>query len=165
MKKFFQIVPLVLILVSSLAVPVLASAQAPPQAANTAIINNNVWDINILKGPLVTCVGATGTNLPEKNTCSSLCDLIGQIAHIIYFMIAVVIWILTPIFVAVAGITFMMSRGNPERASQARKMITGLVIGLAITLCAYIIVYTFVSVFGLSQYIGGFGGAAACSIP
>jgi hypothetical protein len=155
MKKFFQVLPLVLVLIFSLALPSLTFAQA---------VNNNVWDINILKGPLVTCVGAPASGQPGTTPCQSLCDLVGQVAHVIYFMIAVVIWILTPIFVAWAGIRFMLSRGNAEQTSKARKMITGIMIGLAITLCAYIIVFTFVSVFGLAQYVGGFGGAAACQI-
>lgn len=150
-KKFLQTLPLLVALIPTFAVPIAAHAA----------VNNNVWDPTILKGPLVTCVGASTSTLPVQQTCADLCDLVGQVAHVIYFMIAVVIWILTPIFVVWAGILFIMSRGSTEMTGQARKMIRGLVIGLAIALCAYIIIHTFVSVLNIAG-IGGFSNPA-CS--
>ncbi|HEX4104550.1 MAG TPA: hypothetical protein VHZ04_03730 [Candidatus Paceibacterota bacterium] len=153
-KKVLVAIPLIFLLA-----PALALAVTPGQP------NYAVWNPSILAGPLVTCTGtggsgsSGGTSLPA---CTSLCDLLNTIANVIYFMIGVVIWILTPIFVAWAGIRFMLSRGNSEGISSARKMITGLVIGLLITLCAYLIVSVFVSVLNLGSYIGGFG-TAICS--
>ena len=155
MKKVIVAIPLILLLV-----PALAFAVTPGQP------NYAVWNPSILAGPLVTCTGtggsgsSGGTSLPA---CTSLCDLLNTIANVIYFMIGVVIWILTPIFVAWAGIRFMLSRGNSEGISSARKMITGLVIGLLITLCAYLIVSVFVSVLNLGSYVGGFGTAACAA--
>ena len=122
--------------------------------ASAASINNNVWDVSILKGPLVTCTGDGSNGVP----CQNLCDLIGTVVHVVYFTIAVVIWIIAPIMVAWSGIRLMLSRGNPEGASGAKKMITSVVIGLVIVLSAYLIVFTFVSVLNISG-VGGFSSS------
>ncbi len=125
-----------------------------------AAIHSNVWDPNILKGPLVTCTGDGSNGVP----CQNLCDLIGTAANVIYFGIGVVIWIVAPIMIAWSGIRLMLSRGNPEGASGAKKMITSVVIGLLIVLCAYLIVATFVSVLGISG-VGGFGSGTCVVQP
>lgn len=145
----------------AIVIPVLAMVVLPSiiLVASAASINNNVWDVTILKGPLVTC---TGTGSGGTNACTSLCDLTATIIHIIYFGIAVVIWIVTPVMIAWGGIRLMLTRGNPEGMSGAKKQITGTVIGLVIVLTAYLIVYTFVTVLGIAG-VGGFS-AAACSV-
>ena len=94
--------------------------------------------------------------------CRNLCDLIAQFVHVVYFMIALVIWIATPAMFAWGGIKFMTSRGNPEGIGEARKMLRGTAIGLVIILVAYIFVLTFVRVLGIIG-VGGFG-SPDCSI-
>lgn len=161
LKKILQALPLVLALLPTFAIPSFALA---------ATVNNNVWNPTILAGPLVVCTGnLTNVNGGQaSNPCTSLCDLIAEFAQVTYFMIGVVIWILAPIMIAWAGISMLMARGNPEKASQARKMVTAVVVGLLIVLCAYLIVYTFVSILNsipgstFGNYVGGFGGNAAC---
>lgn len=129
--------------------------------------NNNVWNPSILKGPLVTCSGAPLTITSDasgkltvtpndKEACHSICDLVCTAANVVYFGIGVVIWIIAPIFILWSGLLLMLSRGNPEGLSKAKKMVTQVVIGLLIVLVAYLLVYTFVKVVGISG-IGGFG--------
>ena len=143
-------------------------------AAAQSSIHDNVWSINTLKGPLVTCWGApvTYTNntsgngfttSTNPNACHDVCDLVATTANVVYFGIGVVIWIIAPIMFAWSGISLMLSRGNPEAASGAKSRATRTVIGLLIVICAYIIVYTFVHVIGVATSIGGFG-ADACTI-
>ena len=139
---------------------VLAAAAASPFIASAAI-NYNVWNPSILQGPLITCTG-TGGGSSGLPACQSLCDLMSTAINVVYFLIGFVIWVITPILVAWSGALFMLSQGNPGRQSDARKMVTGVAIGLLIVLCAYLIVYTFVSVLGISG-IGGFG-TTACPI-
>jgi hypothetical protein len=133
--------------------------------------NDQVFNPTILNGPLLLCTGTGGGDTGggvDYYACSNLCDLIAEIANIIYFMIGVVIWIITPILVAVGGIMIMLGGANPEMISRGKKTITGAVWGIVIVLLAWLIVYTFVNAFGgLSKYVGGFGGPdgkAACSI-
>jgi hypothetical protein len=53
----------------------------------------------------------------------------------------------------------MLGGASPEMVGRGKKTITGAVWGIVIVLCAWLIVFTFVSAFGgLSKYVGGFGG-------
>jgi hypothetical protein len=153
--KTFLIVIFGFLSFASLAMPYLASA-------NTIPIKSDVWNPTILSGPLLICTGVPGSGAINA-TCNNLCDLVAQIAQIIYFMIAVVIWIVTPITITVAGIRLMMSganvaeptKENPGERSKAKKMITGVVVGTVIVLCSWLMVKTVVTFFGISG-VGGF---------
>jgi hypothetical protein len=152
-------------IVALTAAPVVAFADHYP-------ISSNVFNPLILNGPLLLCSGAgggdTGGGAVDYPACSNLCDLVAQIANVIYYAIAVVIWIITPILVAVGGIMIMLGGANPEMVGRGKKTITGAVWGIAIVLLAWLIIFTFVGAMGnLSKYVGGFGGSngkAACSI-
>ena len=146
-----------ILIAATLALPYVTFADHNP-------INSNVFIPTILKGPLVICTGVPTTGGPIQKTCNNLCDLVAQIANVIYFMIAVVIWIIMPILVVIGGIMIMLSGANPEMLGRAKKTITGAVWGAVIVLAAWLIVYTFIAAFGgLGQYIGGFG-QAACTV-
>ncbi len=127
-----------------------------------AAINSNVWSPTILKGPLISCTGAGTAGGTDTKNCQNLCDLVSTAANVIYFGIGVVIWIIAPIMIAWSGIRLLIARGRPEKISEAHKMITSVVWGLVIALCAYIIVYTFIHVLNITG-IGGFG-TSACSV-
>ncbi len=158
--------------IAILALIILSAALPSAVFAANAGVNSKVFLPTILNGPLLICVGAVnGPNAAAgavSQTCSNLCDLVAQIANIIYYMIGVVIWIITPILVAVGGIMIMLGGTNPEMISRGKKTITGAVWGIVIVLLAWLIIFTFVSAFGkLGSYVGGFGGPngkAACSI-
>lgn len=135
--------------------------------AATAPLKSNVFNPTILAGPITLCVGAPTTNSGNNNlpTCSNVCDFIVEVEQVIYYMIAVVIWIIVPILVAVGGIMIMLAGANPEMLGRGKKTITGAIWGMIIVLCAWVIIYTFVHAFGgLSKYVGGFGGATTCSV-
>ena len=141
-------------------IPIVVMAVLPSTLVAFASSTNNVWDLRILGGPLVVCTGMGGPGgLPP---CANLCDLVAQFIHIIYFVIAVFIWIVTPVMFAWGGLRFMMSRGSSEKVSGARKMLAGSAIGLLIVLAAYLIVSTFVTALGIMG-VGGFG-TATCSV-
>jgi Mn2+/Fe2+ NRAMP family transporter len=144
-----------IVIVAALTVALLSPYAA---FANSNPIRSNVWNPTILRGPLVTCTGtgSQDTN-PTFPACQSLCDLVSTFANVVYFFIGVVIWIIAPIMIAWSGITFMTSRGNTSRTSEARKMITAVAIGLLIVLCSYLIIFTFVKVLGFAGSVGGFG--------
>jgi len=139
---------------------ILILAAAPFIAfADHASINSKVFLPTILNGPLLVCVGSTNNNNTGGNTlppCNNVCDLVAQIANIIYFMIGVVIWIVTPVLIATAGIMYMLGGPNPEMVGRAKKTITGAVWGIVIVLCAWLLVSTFVTFLNIKG-IGGFG--------
>lgn len=54
---------------------------------------------------------------------------------------------------------FLTSAGNPGRMGEAKKILTGTLIGVLIVLSAYLIVKMFVDFFELSDFIKGFGSS------
>lgn len=125
-------------------------------------INSQVFNPTVLAGPLLVCTGVSSNGGPIGNTCQNLCDLVAQVAQVIYYMIAVVIWIVTPILVAVGGIMIMIGGASPEMVGRGKKTITGAVWGIAIVLCAWLLVKTLVSpITGLG--ISGIGGFSSVS--
>jgi hypothetical protein len=162
MKQFLK--PAAVIFFIMIAMPYFAFATAAP-------IKSNVLDplspLFALKGPLVVCTGVptSGTASGQSysfSACQNVCDLIAQIANVIYFAIAVVIWIITPILVAVGGIMIMLGGANPGLIETGKKTITGAVWGIVIVLAAYLIVATFVGFLKI-QGIGGFG-TSSCQL-
>lgn len=142
-----------------LALPYVASA-------DNAGVKSNVFNPTILRGPLLICVGASGTNGGNQlPVCNNVCDLVAQIANVIYYAIAVILWIITPIMIAVGGIMIMLGGANSEMIGRGKKTITGAVWSIVIVLCAWLIIATFLAAMGnLSNYIGGFGGTSVCSV-
>lgn len=142
--------------------------------ADSRLPNSNVWNPSILAGPLVTCTAtgspeitrADGTVIPAFPACKNLCDLVLQIENVIYFVIAVVIWIITPMMFLTGGILLMLGGTNPGMIAKAKATLTGALWGLLITISAWLVVYSFVSNIGaLNQYVGGFpNGKALCTI-
>jgi hypothetical protein len=159
MKRFFAPLALAVILFSA---PFFAFA------AHNAL-KTNVFDPTTLDGPILICVGSpTVAGGGITNPCQNLCDLVAQAANMIYYAIAVVLWIITPIMVTVGGLFIMLGGANPEMIGRGKKMITNTVWSVVIVLCAWLIVFAFVNAFGnLGKFVGGFGGAngqAACSV-
>ena len=143
-KKIFYLVALV-----AITLPSFASAAVP-----------NVWPTGFW-GPLLSCSGNyTNGSLPP---CTSLCDLISTIENIIYFGISVVVFIIAPVLFAWGGIMYMVSRGSPDGISKAKGVLTKTLLGVVITLGAWLIVNTFVGALGLSGSVGGFG-TGTCSV-
>ena len=133
--------------------------------AKTIPIRQDVWNPTILAGPLTVCSGNyinAGTTY-QSAQCQDLCDLFGQIIAIIYYIMAVGIWIIIPVMVLWAGIKLMMSRGDPAKTSEARKMVTGAMWGVGIMLVAYLLVSSFIGFLKLTDVVGGFG-TSACTI-
>ena len=137
-------------------------------SASTLSVNENVWSPRILTGPILVCTGNYSLGQPSGSPygsakCQDLCDLVAQIIAILYFIMGVGIWIILPIMFLWAGISIMLARGNPAKASEGRKALTGAVIGVGIMLAAYLIVSSFVGFFKFTGF-GGFDGAA-CTVP
>jgi len=110
---------------------------------------------------LVSCTGNGANGTP---VCTSVCDLIGTFVNVIYFIITICIFILAPVMFAIGGIMVMVSGANPEMLSKGKSVLLGTVIGVAIVLCSYLIVFTFVSVFNASNNGGSvFGSTLSCT--
>ncbi|HUZ92916.1 MAG TPA: hypothetical protein VNG29_02860 [Candidatus Paceibacterota bacterium] len=137
-------------------VPLVASAATKYQMPG--IWPTGYWGQAVNGNPagLVSCTGLT---------CTSLCDLLQTIENILSFGESVVIFIATPVLFAWGGITIMIASGDPSRLQQGKKILTGTLIGLLITLTAYIIVATFVNFFNVGNYVQGFAGNPFNCVP
>lgn len=157
-KKNAATITLLLLVGSSLALPLIASAYSAP----------NLWgNPPGFWGPLVSCTGnyLTGTAAtPGVTPCQNLCDLINTFINIVYFAISIAIFIVAPISFVVGGIMIMLAGANPGMLETGKKVLTGAVIGLAIVLCSYLIVNTVLWALNVTA-VGGFNGnGSACSV-
>jgi hypothetical protein len=148
----FKIIFSALMMAVTLVLPYVASADTFP-------IRSDVYNPTILNGPILLC---TGDGAPATVPCTNLCDLVAQAANVIYYAIAFVLWVIAPILIAVGGIMYMLAGGNSSQVQTATKAITGVVVGVVIVLCAYLIVLVFVNFLGITG-VGGFG-AASCPL-
>jgi hypothetical protein len=160
-KKTLAKITLVFIVGSSLMLPIVVAASTGGTYSTPSLWPTGFW------GPLVSCTGnyipnATNSDGSPVNACQNLCDLIGTFINIIIFGMSIAIFIVMPISFLVGAIMIMVSGANPGLLQSGKKVLWGVVIGLAIVLCSYLIVNTFVTVLGITG-IGGFG-TSACTL-
>jgi hypothetical protein len=89
--------------------------------------------------PLLPC---TGTD------CVDLCQILILIQRIIYFMMTLGILILAPVLFIWGGFLILVSGGSPERLGKGKSVLWGTVVGVIITLGAFIIVNSFLWLVG-----------------
>jgi len=103
---------------------------------------------------LVPCgKSSVGPNEDEevKNPCQ-LCHLFVMLDGIIDFVLLDILpWIII-LMILIAGIMFYFAGGNPSLLLQAKKLITSVVIGVTIILCAYLIIGTVLTVLGVQSW-------------
>jgi hypothetical protein len=139
-------IALILIIGSSVALPLMASA---------AWSTPNIWGVPPgYWGPLVSCTG-NYINAGTLPPCTSLCDLIDTIINVIYFGMSIAIFIIAPICIVIGGIMILLGGANPGMLESGKKALTGAIIGLIIVLCSYLIVNTVLTVLNLTG-VGGF---------
>lgn len=103
-------------------------------------------------GPLLTCSAAPGD--VEINPSSyqpvqcGFCELLHTVQHFIYFGITLVVYAFAPVLLAVGGLFILLGGGSPEWYGKGKSIVTGTIYGLAITLGAFIIVNTFITLIG-----------------
>lgn len=158
-KKNAATVALLIIIASSVVLPLVASAYTTP----------NLWgNPPGFWGPLVSCTGnyLTGAAATAGVTpCASLCDVINTFINIVYFVISIALFIITPIAFLVGAVMIMVAGANPEMLGSGKKVLTGTVIGLIIILCSYLIVNTVLLALNVTA-VGGFNGnSVTCSAP
>ncbi len=156
LKKNAAAIALLLIIGSSVVFPLVASAYTTP----------NIWgNPPGFWGPLVSCTGnyLTGAGATSGATpCTSLCDLINTFINLIYFAISIALFIIAPVAFLCGGVMIMIAGANPGMLESGKKVLTGVVVGILIVLCSYLLVATALNVLGITR-VGGFGGATCTS--
>jgi len=176
MKNAFAKILLILLIGSSVALPMVSFAAQSSGGGSVSYTTPKLWPTGFW-GPIVWCTGDYLTNTggtqgnnqllvqgSQPPACNNLCDLVGTFINIIYLAMSIAIFIAAPIMVATGGVMIMLSGANPGLLETGKKVLTGAVIGLAIVLCSYLIVNTVLWAFNITD-VGGFNGnTSACSV-
>ncbi|GEM_PF-1458516 len=130
---------ILLVVWAGVAFPLVVSAQTPAQqyALPTLLPAS-------LHGPLIVCTGAGTAAGVMNRTCNNLNDLLYQIVYLIYLAIDAVLWVVAPIMLMIGGVMYMLAGAKPDLESAAKTMITGVIFGVVIVLCAYVVIVSLV---------------------
>jgi hypothetical protein len=128
---------------------------APGQ--NVAHADSQVWPTGYW-GPLLSCTGNYNNVVPVgsdgvSKTCTSFCDLLYTGRNVVDFAITLVVFVGAPVMITFGGIMLLIagSGGSDEKRQLAKDIIVSAVIGVAITLAAYLILSTFLWLAGNSN--------------
>lgn len=138
--KSLLAIPYTLLAIGFIFMPFMVSA------ANVSLFPTGYW------GPLVSC---TGINC-------NMCSLFETAQMVIYFMMTLTLFVIAPIMITIGGISMLIAGGNEERFKSGKKMVTGAVIGIMITLVSFLIVNTFLGAL-TNNYFGGTGSGFTIS--
>lgn len=123
-------------------------------SSGTAHADSRVWPTGYW-GPLLSCTGNYNQLVPVGSegvsaTCNSLCDLLYTGQNVIDFAITLVIFVGAPVMITFGGVMLLIAgtSGAEEKRKMAQDIIVSAVIGVGITLSAYLIVSTFLWIFG-----------------
>jgi len=87
----------------------------------------------ILDGPLVPC--------GRGSSQCTLCDIFRLAKNVIDFIIAAML-IIAPAFIVIGGIRILVAGAKPDEVESGKKIITNVVIGIVIALCAWLVLST-----------------------
>ena len=79
------------------------------------------------------------------------CHLFVMINEIVSYFLIYILGPIIVLMILVAGIMFYFAGGNPNLLTQAKALITSVVIGVVIILCSYLIIGTVLNVMGVSE--------------
>jgi len=100
-------------------------------------------------------IGASGGGF--FNSRDSVVTLIGKVIKLLLFVSGAV----AVLFVVIGGFMYITSAGNEEQASKGRKTVTYAIVGVVITILAYVIISVVVNLVSC-QGGGGFFGLGGC---
>jgi len=88
-------------------------------------------------GPIVHC----GSIYPP-GPCISFCELVHTGQNFIQLLLTVAVFVALPLSILFGGFLIMTAGGSTERVGRGKKVITGVLTGLALTIGSYLIVST-----------------------
>lgn len=84
---------------------------------------------------------------PHGHVCA-FCDLFVLADNIIDFLLLRIIPVLAALLIALGGFMYIIGRGSPDELARVKKLFTSVGIGLLIIYGAWLIVFSFLFVFG-----------------
>jgi len=101
----------------------------------------------ICEGPLVPC-GGTGQPACE------FCHIFVLINNVINFILTCLAPIVGGLMLVIGGLYLLAAGPSPEKVSQAKSIITSIVIGLIIIFVAWVFLNTFLDAIGVAEWTG-----------
>lgn len=83
----------------------------------------------------------------------TLCDLLGVIQSVVKFL-ATIISAIAAVVIIYGGFIILTARGSPEQVNRGRQIIINAIIGFAITLGAWLIVNTIITLIAGGKILG-----------
>ncbi|MBI2888933.1 MAG: hypothetical protein HYY10_03350 [Candidatus Liptonbacteria bacterium] len=80
--------------------------------------------------------------------CVDLCQLLLLFQHLIYFGMTIAVLFVAPILILWGAFLIIISGGSAERVSKGKTVLTSTIVGIVITLGAFLIVSTFLWLLG-----------------
>ncbi|OGY99727.1 MAG: hypothetical protein A2945_01870 [Candidatus Liptonbacteria bacterium RIFCSPLOWO2_01_FULL_52_25] len=153
MNKKFRII--------SYALSVVGGAFTPLKSF--AVQMESIWPTGWWGNPETGLLGCNGSvdraiklGVPWCNALG-FCGIVQVLLNVVSFGISIAFFVLMPIFLVWGGIIILTSGGNPGKLGEGKKILTGTLVGVLITLGGYLIVKMFVDFLDIGK-IGGFGG-------
>jgi hypothetical protein len=100
--------------------------------------------------------GLVGCDLIGEDRCT-FCDFFRMLDRILDFLLLRIIPALAALMIAIGGVMYILSRGNPEDLARAKKLFVSVGIGMLIIYGAWLLVYAFLLIIGGVAW-RGFGG-------
>ena len=125
----------------------------------TARAESQVWPTGYW-GPILSCTGNYNQDVTQggmpvgaggvQGTCNDFCDLLQTGQNVVDFAITLVVFVGAPAMITFGGIMLMIagSGGSEEKRKIAKDIIVSAAVGVGITLSAYLILSTFLWLFG-----------------
>ena len=109
-------------------------------AARNTIVNSLVGlGISVLATVIVAFVGSTFIGNTSTSTIPQVTDTGSAIAKVLHFVFGLA-GAIAVLMVVIGGFQYVLSNGDPQRAAKARNTIIYALVGLAISLSAFLIV-------------------------
>ncbi len=125
-----------------------------PLAASAQQVSFPYWPS--AQTPLLPCTGLD---------CVNLCQLLILFQHLIYFGMTIAVEIAAPIFLIWGGILILISGGSQERLSKGKTVLTSTLVGIVLSLGAFLIMSTFLWLVGNNPTVGGPNKSGGVSWP
>jgi len=123
-----------------------------PFSASAGQYKDEDGNVIIYEG-LVPC-GKTSHTSGESELVMApcqFCHLFVMIDGIVHYFLLYILGPIIVLMILIAGVMFYFAGGNPSLLTQAKALITSVVIGLVIILCSFLIVGTVLNVMGVSE--------------
>ena len=105
-------------------------------------------------GGLVPCGRSCDDPSTSKDECEpcTLCDFFVMIERWIDGLLFKIVPALAALMIAIGGGMYVLSRGDPEKLSQAKKIFASIAIGMVIIYGAWLIINLFFTIIGFSEF-------------